>query len=107
MSLVVQSGDVCQVDAGDGERPPTVECRQRGRDQGAHGREQDGGVEWLGRDVVRATHAGRTELQGEFARGGRSGQHVHPGTLGDRDLGGEMGRPPESVDTEAAAGRQV
>ena len=44
-----------------------------------------------------------TQLEGQPLRSCSSGQHVHPGSvLGDRDLCGQMGAAPETVDTQPA-----
>ena len=64
--LVVEGGDVAQVDAGDGQRPTPVQGGQRGRDEGADRGEQDGGVQRLGRRGIGVPRAGGTELEGQL-----------------------------------------
>ena len=63
-TLVVESRDVAQVDAGDGERPATVQGRQGGRDEGADRREEDGGVQRFGRRGVGVPRAGWHRVPG-------------------------------------------
>jgi hypothetical protein len=48
----------------------------------------------------RATNGSDTELQRRLLRRLRSGQHVNGGTLGQRQLGRQMGRCTEAVQTE-------
>src|SRR5205807_7173962 len=63
--LVAEGGDVAQVDAGYGERAPSVEGGQ-GRGHQAAGRcEEDGGVQRLGRRVGGGPRRRRAQLQGQ------------------------------------------
>ena len=57
-------------------------------------------------DGVVTTGAGRTQLEGQSLRFGRTGEHVDPSPLGQGDLGGQVGRSAESVDSQRPAGRE-
>ena len=107
MALVVEPGDVAQVDAGHRQRAALVERRQRDRDQFARRGEHDRGVQPLRRFVVGRSGRGRSQLEGEPAGGRVPGEHVHLGALRERDLGGEVGARPESVDAQPAARRDL
>ena len=96
-----------EVDAGDGQRAAPVQGFQGRRYQRAHRGEEDGGVERLGRRVVRITGAGRTQLQGQGPGFGAPGHDVDPGPFGHGDLGGEVGRAAEPVDPQSTAGREA
>ena len=73
------------------------------RHQGADGREDDGGVERLGRTLIRASGPRHAKRAGEILRraiaGPREGVHLAP--LRFRDLRHDMGRGAEAVDAEA------
>ena len=109
VALVVEDGDVGQVDAGDrpgcrpgrGPRGPAA----RGCPTGAKRMAASSGS---GGAVVGPPGAGRPQVEGQAA--GVGGPRVITWTrapLGQGDLGRQVGRTAEPVDPEAAAGRQL
>ena len=84
--------------------PPRSRARERGGHDLAGRREQDGGVERLGRRVERVAGRRGAEVERQLPGLGRSGHHVHGRALGERDLRGEVGGGAEAVD--ARAGRR-
>ena len=86
------------------DHPTTLAQRsQGGRHQRADRREYDGGVELLGRSLGRITGPHRTKPTGEILScdvAGSSEREQAP-ALVDRDLGDDVGRRTEAVETEA------
>ena len=99
----MQRRDVAQVDAGDGQGATAVERPEGDRYEVAGRREEDGGVERLGRFVVGAADRRHAERTGGLAPP-RAGEHVDGGPLVQGDLGGQMGRCAEAVDAERPPG---
>ena len=66
--LVVERGDVGEVDARDGQRPGIVESAESGRHDLACGCEDDGCVEGFGRGLEGVARARAAQLQRKLAR---------------------------------------
>ena len=79
---------------------------ERRRHERADRREDDGGIERLGRHLVRAAGPHRAELARELLRLGVAGSRegVDLASLMARDLRHDMGRRAEAVDAEPLAG---
>ena len=105
---VAQRRDVAQVDARDGERAAAVERAQRDRHELAGRREQDRGVERLGRRVVGVAGGRGAERRGRARAPRPIGSGRGPWRPRcERDLGGEVRRAAEAVDAEPPAGRKL
>ena len=94
------------MDAGDGERAAAVERGEGDGHEVAGRREHDGRVERL-RAAGRRCRPPRPRPAPSASRRALAepGQHVHRRALGERDLGGEVGRAAEPVDAEPPSGR--
>ncbi len=67
VALVVEAGDVAEVDPGYGERATSIQGRQPGGDQGAHGREEDGRVKRIRGPLGGIAGPGGAEVSGQPA----------------------------------------
>jgi hypothetical protein len=105
--LVVQRGDVTEVDAGDRQGAATIEGLERRQHQITHRGEQDRGVQGDGRPGRGALGRGGTEIERELLGGLAAGHDVHLGALGERHLCGDVCAAAEAVDPEPATGRQL
>ena len=90
------------MDAAADDSPALAQCGERGRDKFARGSEQDGGVEGLGRRVVRAAgpvdaDRARERLTGMVARPGE-GEYAPP--LPATDLGDDVPCGAEAIDAD-------
>ncbi len=95
------------MDAGDRQRPAPVEGTQRDRHQIADRGEEDRGVQRLRRCLIGTGRRRRAEREREPAGRLGPGHDVHPRSLRQRHLRGQVGRRAETVDPQPAAGRQL
>ncbi len=107
-SLAPQPGigegrDVAHVDAGADDGAAGTHGPQCHRDQCTHRREQQGRVQRHGGGLVRVAHPGRTQLPGQCLGGrvARAGEGVDLAALVACDLGDEVCRGAEAVQTDA------
>ena len=103
MPLIVQGGNVAEVNTGDRQRPTAIQRLQRRQHQIADGCEQDCGVEPY-RWRIGGTLCGRgAQLECQLLGRGATRHHVHLGALGQRDLRGDVRAAAEPVDAQPAA----
>ena len=106
MRVVVERGDVGEVDPGYREAAPAIEGGHGREHEGPDRGEEDGGIERLGRRVVGSLGRGASERERQLTGVGVPRHHVHRRPLVQGDLGREVGRAAEAVDAEPAARRQ-
>jgi len=106
MSLVIQGGDVAEMDARDRQRPATVQRLQRRQHQVADRCEQDRGVELHRWRIGGALCGRRASSSASPLRRDATRHYVHLGALSQRDLRGDMRAAAETVDAQPAAGRK-
>ena len=92
------------MDAGANDAPAGANRGERGGNERADGREDDGGVERLGRQLVRAAGPDGPEAPRERLSRAIAGprKRIDVAVLGSRDLREQMRRGAEAVETEPA-----
>src|SRR5207245_1650376 len=89
--LVVEVGDVGEVDPGQHEGASPVQRGERHRDQLPRRSEQDRRVQRLRRGFVGGARRGGAQFEREPSGGFAPGQYVDRGASVDRELGGQVG----------------
>ena len=95
------------MDARHRERASLLERRECHRDQLAGRGEEHSTVQGHRRSIGGIARGRGAQLEGELPCRLPSGQHMDLVSLGERQLGGQVGAGPEAVDPQAATGGQL
>ena len=106
VALVVERGNVGQVDARDGEPTTAVERRQGGKDERADGANRMAASSGSGGGSAAPWAEAHPRERASSRASAALVIDVHGGALVESDLGREMGGAPEAVDAEPSAGRE-
>jgi len=107
MGVVIERGNVGEVDAGDREPAATVESCHGREDEGPDRGKEDGRIEWLWGRIVGSLGRRAPERERQLPSVLRPCHHVHRRALVKGHLGRQMRRTAEAVDAEPAAWPQA